>query len=64
MKKISICIPCYNEDKNIPLLYSNICKQFEDLKNYDYEIIFSDNNSTDNTAKISRIMIHNEISIQ
>lgn len=54
MKKISICIPCYNEDKNIPLLYSNICKQFEDLKNYDYEIIFSDNNSTDNTQKILR----------
>ncbi len=44
--KLSIVIPAYNEEKNISLLYENL-KPF--LKNYEYEIIFIDDGSTDNT---------------
>lgn len=52
MKKISILIPCYNEEENIiPLseaLTNEIC---ENLSSYDYEIIFIDNDSKDSTRE-------------
>lgn len=51
MKKlISILIPTYNEEENVVPLVSEITKQCsENLPTYDYEIIFIDNYSTDNT---------------
>ncbi len=55
MKKISVLIPCYNEEGNVV----DISKAIEDeLKNkclqYDYEICFIDNYSTDNTRTLIR----------
>jgi glycosyltransferase involved in cell wall biosynthesis len=44
--KISIVIPSYNEQKNIPLLYRQI---EESLTNYDFECIFVDDGSVDDT---------------
>lgn len=54
MKKlISFCIPCFNEEKNINLLYENLKKEINPLrKKYDFEIIFEDNDSTDNTIEL------------
>jgi len=57
MKKISILIPCYNEEDNV----IPIAKAIEDeLKksctNYDYEICFIDNCSTDKTRDILRFI--------
>jgi glycosyltransferase involved in cell wall biosynthesis len=55
MKKISILIPCYNEQENVVPLSSEIVKIFEtELASYDYEIIFIDNCSTDNTRPLLR----------
>lgn len=54
MKKISICIPCYNEEGNIIPVYNAVKKEMDQLKNYDYEIIFADNASKDNTPAILR----------
>lgn len=55
MKKISVVVPCYNEEKSVVTLYSCIQKIFADeLKNYDYELIFVDDYSTDETRKIIR----------
>jgi glycosyltransferase involved in cell wall biosynthesis len=55
MKKISILIPCYNEEANVILLYNEIIKIIaNDLASYDYEIIFIDNCSTDNTRTLLR----------
>ena len=54
MKKkfISICIPVFNEEKNIVLLIKKIESFFlKNLNNFNYEIIFSDNKSTDDTIK-------------
>lgn len=44
--KLSIVIPCYNEEKNIPLILS---KFNEVIKTDDIEVILVDNGSTDNT---------------
>lgn len=50
MKKISILIPCYNEVENVDLMamaVENVLN--EALPQYDYEILFIDNCSTDGT---------------
>ena len=55
MKKISIVSPCYNEEKNLAAVYQEVKNQFqENLKDYDYEHIFIDNCSTDQSGKILR----------
>ena len=55
MKKISIVSPCYNEEKNLHQLYKEVRAQFqESLTNYEYEHIFIDNCSTDQTPEILR----------
>ena len=53
MKLISIVTPCYNEEENVEELYTRVKKVMEtDLKNYQYEHIFIDNASTDQTVGI------------
>ncbi|WP_066689277.1 glycosyltransferase family 2 protein [Christensenella intestinihominis] len=50
MSKISIVIPTYNEQENVVSLSGTIINIFEEkLPEYDYEIIFIDNDSSDNT---------------
>lgn len=48
MKKIVLVIPCYNEEKNIPLIHAEILKHCAE---YDFEIIFVDDGSRDKTAQ-------------
>ena len=57
MKKISVLIPCYNEEENVVPLSAAITEQFEKyLSGYDYEIVFIDNDSKDATrAKIAAL---------
>lgn len=52
---ISIIIPCHNESGNIELLYQKIEEQTK-LFCHDYELIFIDDGSTDNTFEIIRSM--------
>lgn len=52
MKKISVVTPCYNEEMNVEKLYSLVKNEFKNLRNYNYEHIFIDNSSTDNTVEI------------
>lgn len=48
---LSIVIPVYNEEENIKILHEKIRESIDPLK-MDYEIIFVDDGSTDNTLKI------------
>lgn len=53
MKKISILIPCYNEEENVEEMIMAIENVFKsELPRYDYEIIFIDNASEDKTKEI------------
>lgn len=55
MKKISIVIPCYNEEANIPELYQKVINVIQkELSMYDYELLFIDNKSRDNSRKLIR----------
>ena len=50
MKTISILIPCYNEQENVEPISEAIVSLFEkELPQYDYELIFIDNDSRDLT---------------
>lgn len=48
-KKISIGVICFNEESNIPLAFRELTKIADKAKNYNFEFIFVDNCSTDNT---------------
>lgn len=54
VKKISICIACYNEEKNIEETYRRLKEVLSTLEEYDYEIIFEDNCSRDSSEQILR----------
>lgn len=57
MKKISIMVPCYNEEENVVPISEAIVEILnKDLPNYDYEILFIDNCSTDKTRDLLRII--------
>lgn len=62
MKKISIMIPCYNEAENVELMSQTVINVMEEaLPQYDYEILFIDNASTDGTRDIiERICAENK----
>lgn len=51
-KVISIIVACYNEEENILNILTRTAKVFENLNNYDYELIFVDNDSKDRSKKI------------
>lgn len=55
MKKVSVLIPCYNEKENVVPMSEAIANLFEtDCKQYDYELLFIDNDSTDGTRDLLR----------
>ncbi len=55
MKKISVLIPCYNEEENVEPIARAIIEILEKkLSRYDYELVFIDNCSKDNTRPILR----------
>lgn len=51
MKKISIVVPCYNEEENVEPIGEAIIQEIDKLQNYTYELIFIDNCSTDKTRE-------------
>jgi len=51
MKKISVVIPVYNEQDNVPLLILALKKVFAALP-YNYSLIFVDDGSTDDTINV------------
>lgn len=54
-KKISIVIPCYNEEENIEAIGKAVGDIFKkDLERYDYEVLFIDNDSKDASREILR----------
>ena len=65
MKSISVVIPAFNEEGNVKELTTRIDEAFNKLEEYDYQIIFVDNGSTDNTFNNLRSLqkLNNRIQI-
>ncbi|WP_418718362.1 glycosyltransferase family 2 protein [Candidatus Allofournierella merdipullorum] len=59
---LSIVVPCYNEQEALPYFYKEICRVAEEMKashGADFEFIFVDDGSKDNTLAIAR-QLHKE----
>ena len=52
MKKISIIIPAYNEEESLPFLYERLEKLMDSITNYEFEILFINDGSKDNTLNL------------
>lgn len=50
-KTITIFTPCYNEEKNIETLIARVFSVIDKIPNYNFEYVFIDNASTDNTLE-------------
>lgn len=46
---VSVVVPCYNEEENVPLLAEKIAAVFGSLPDYDYEFLPVNDGSTDGT---------------
>ena len=49
MPKISIVVPCYNEEAALPLFYQEITRVAGEMDDVDFEFVFIDDGSKDNT---------------
>lgn len=52
MAKISIVVSCYNEEKALPLFYEETEKNLKQFKDVEFEYIFVNDGSVDNTLEI------------
>ena len=52
MKKITIIIPAYNEEESLPFLYERLEKLINSIQNYEFEILFVNDGSKDNTINL------------
>lgn len=52
MKKISIIIPLLNEEQNIPLLIEAVTAVVNPMDDYEWELLFVDDGSTDNSFSV------------
>jgi glycosyltransferase involved in cell wall biosynthesis len=55
-KTISIITPCYNEEANVLNLYNQVRAVMVGIDRYEYEHIFIDNSSRDNTVAILKMI--------
>lgn len=52
MKKVSILIPAYNEEKSLPLLHSELNKMMTANDQYEWEVLFANDGSSDCTLQL------------
>ena len=50
-KKISVIVSCYNEEESLPLFYEEMRKVMAEMSQNDFELIFVNDGSRDNTLK-------------
>ena len=60
MKKISVIVPCYNEEETIELYYKEMQKVMKKIKNTEFELIFINDGSSDKTLDILRNLSKNK----
>lgn len=59
MPDLSLIIPTYNEEKNLPLLYDSIKCALEPLQKQ-WEVIFVDDGSTDNSLDVLKSLVERD----
>lgn len=64
MDKISIIVPCYNEEKSLPLFYEELNKNINEFENVEFEFIFVNDGSTDNTLDSIKKLLETDTRIK
>ena len=64
MKKISVIVPCYNEEETVNLFYQEINKTINNLNNYKFELIFVNDGSSDNTYNIIKSLANEDKNVK
>ena len=54
MKKVSVIIPCYNEQQSLPGLYEALSQLMDTCNSYEWELLFVNDGSTDDTLSVIR----------
>ena len=52
MEKISLIVPCYNEEESLPTLYQELQRVTSEMSEYEFEILFVDDGSKDKTLSL------------
>ena len=53
-KKVSLIVPCYNEQESLPIFYQAVCDVANSLPQYDISLVLVNDGSKDETLKIMR----------
>lgn len=56
MEKISLIVPCYNEEEVLPLFYQEVTRVAGLMGEYDFEFLFVDDGSRDGTMQVIRAL--------
>lgn len=65
MDKISVIVPCYNEEKPLPIFYEELNKVIEkDFEEINFEILFVDDGSKDNTLNVLKDLKKKDIRVK
>ena len=54
MDKISVVVPCYNEEEALPVYYKEMCRVMDEMKDVVFELVFVDDGSSDATLGIMK----------
>ena len=57
MNKISVIVPCFNEEEVLSLFYKKTSEVLNEIENIDYELLFVDDGSNDHTKDILRSLV-------
>ena len=52
MEKVTLVVPCYNEEEVLPYFYEEFCRVAKQLSDYIVEVIFIDDGSKDQTLSV------------
>lgn len=56
MDKLTIIVPCYNEEEALPVFHREISKVLNEMPQVEPELLFIDDGSRDNTLKVLRAL--------
>ena len=56
MKRVTVIVPCFNEQEAIPIYYKEMCKIMLQMQDVDMELLFVDDGSTDRTLSVMKTL--------
>lgn len=59
-EKISIVVPCYNEEESLPIFYEEVCRVASEMKQVEFEFLFINDGSKDKTLNLLREFSKND----